>query len=92
LFAVNDTMASLMRGTPRNGSDIKEVLRLEVASQLLKSPFTQSDREYMMKEGAYNVLMACRRAARHEGMYIGENVNEKVWSPIPYAESRLTDF
>jgi hypothetical protein len=50
LFAVNDIMASLMRGTPRNGSDIKEVLRLEVASQLLKSPFTQSDREYMMKE------------------------------------------
>jgi len=83
LLAVDDTIASLMRRISRNGSDIKDVLRLEVTSQLLKPQFTQSDREYMM-EGAYNVLMACRRAARQEGIYTGGNGNEKVWSLSPH--------
>lgn len=92
LPTVDDTIASLMRGISRNGSDIKDILRLEVGSRLSKSRFTQSDIEYVMREDAYNVLMACRRAARHEGMCIWENGNEKVWSPIPYAESRPTDF
>jgi hypothetical protein len=78
LLAVEDTIAGLMRRISRNGSDIKDVLRLSVSSQLLKSQFTQTDREYMMKEGAYNVLVACRRAARQEGTYSAENGNAKV--------------
>jgi hypothetical protein len=64
LLAVEDTISSLKKRISRNGSDIKDILRLTVTSQLLKSQITQTDRESMMREGAYNVLMAFRRAAR----------------------------
>jgi hypothetical protein len=89
-LAVEDTISSLMRRISRNGSDIKDILRLTVTSQLLKSQITQTDREYMMREGAYNVLMACRRAGRQEGIYIGGDGTEKVYFLILHAESRLT--
>jgi hypothetical protein len=85
LLAVEDTISSLMRRISRNGSDIKDILRLTVTSQLLKSQITQTDREYMMREGAYNVLMACRRAARQEGIYTERDGSEKVSFPIPHA-------
>jgi len=92
LLAVEDTISSLMRRVSRNGSDIKDILRLTVISQLLKSQITQTDREYMMREGANNVLMACRRAAKQEGIYTEGDGGEKVYFPIPHAESRLMIF
>lgn len=78
LLAIDDTIGNLMRRISRNGSDIKDVLRLSVASQLLKSELMQMSREDMMKDGVYNVLTACRRATIQQEIYIGENSNENV--------------
>jgi Fungal specific transcription factor domain len=78
LLAIDDTISSLMRRISRNGSDIKDITRLSVIAQLLKSQFTQADSEDMMKEGTYNVLMACRRAVEQEDLWSGEADNGKV--------------
>ncbi|RFU32810.1 hypothetical protein B7463_g3494, partial [Scytalidium lignicola] len=66
LLAIDDTTASLMRRISRNGSDIKDVLRLAVISRLLKSQFMHVDSEDMMREAMHNVVAACRRATRVE--------------------------
>lgn len=63
LLAIEDTIANLMRRISKNGSDVKDVIRLSVISQMLKSQIQQRNGEEMMTEGAVNVLMACRRAA-----------------------------
>jgi hypothetical protein len=78
LLAIDDTISSLMRRISRNGSDIKDITRLSVISQLLKSQFTQGDSEDMMKEGTQSVLMACRRAAGQEDLLSKETDNRKV--------------
>ncbi|TAQ90122.1 hypothetical protein B7494_g1582 [Chlorociboria aeruginascens] len=78
LLAIDDTTANLMRRISRNGCDIKDIHRLSIISQLLKSQFMKQNSNEMMKEGSYNVLMACRRATGQEGPFTGEERNAKV--------------
>jgi Fungal specific transcription factor domain len=78
LLAIDDTISSLMRRISKNGSDIKDITRLSVIAQLLRSQSTQTDREFMMQEGARNVLMACRNAAGHVGVWTEVAEHDKV--------------
>jgi len=79
LLAIDDTIASLMRRISRNGSDIKDILRLAATCQLLKAQFMQANSEVMMKEAAHSVLTACRRAIGQEVLNNKGVENEMVW-------------
>jgi len=74
LLAIDDTIANLIRRISRNGSDIKDVLRLSVISQLVKSQIMPGNREEMMQDGAYKVLVACRKAREGEHTWEDSNV------------------
>jgi hypothetical protein len=73
LLAIDETVGCLMRRISRKGSDIKDVHRLSVSFQLLKAQIMQADGEEMMKQGSYDVLLACRRAS---GQPVGEDENK----------------
>jgi hypothetical protein len=74
LLAIDETTASLTKRIGRNGSDIKDIMRLSVISQLLKAQITHRNREEVMEEGTQSVLPACRRAAAQQD----GSGNEKV--------------
>jgi hypothetical protein len=90
LLALDDTTDSLMRRVSRSGSDIKDILRLAMTSQLLKSQFMQADGEQMMKEAAQIVLTSCRKAARKRETLNKEDRNEMVCARELCVTSQLT--
>ncbi|KAE9366592.1 hypothetical protein N431DRAFT_417394 [Stipitochalara longipes BDJ] len=81
LLAIDETIANLTKRIGRNGSDIKDIMRLSVISQLLKAQVTQGNREEMMKEGTESVLFACRRAAAQQDGTENEKAMQISHSP-----------
>ncbi|KAF4628376.1 hypothetical protein G7Y89_g9771 [Cudoniella acicularis] len=77
LLAIDDTIANLTRRISKSGSDIKDVVRLAVISQLLKAQFSKENGEEMMHKGACEVLMACQRAAVKEKDFDGEEKDKE---------------
>jgi hypothetical protein len=79
-ISVFEGEASLAKRIGRNGSDIKDIMRLSVISQLLKAQITHGNREEMMEEGTQSVLLACRRAAAQQDG--AENEKVRLLPPV----------
>jgi hypothetical protein len=78
LLAIDETVGSLMRRISRKGSDIKDVHRLSVSFQLLKAQIMQADGKEMIKQGSYDILLACRRANGQGETNIEDGGNKMV--------------
>ncbi|KAH0562725.1 hypothetical protein GP486_002618 [Trichoglossum hirsutum] len=83
VLAIDSTLNCLMRRLSRNGSDVKDALRLSVVSQFIKSDSIQGNAETLMTEGAYNVLMACRQRLPPDHVFTSPRNDQVAESTYP---------